>query len=240
MAGDEVATAVASVRASIREACARSGRDPDGVRLVAVSKTVPISRVRRAAAAGVSDFGENRATELAAKSVRLPATWHFLGKLQTGTVRHVADHAGFVHSAEPGAALERLGGRAARAGREIACLAQVDFTGRRQGVEEDDLPAFLSWAGGLPGIDVVGLMTLPPPSERPEGARRWFARLREIRDGLSVSFEGLHELSMGMSADFEIAVEEGATMVRVGTAVFGVRATARAGRGGPAGAVSPP
>ena len=148
---------------------------------------------------------------------------HYLGKLQSGTVRHVADHADVVHSAEPGSALESLAGRAGRNGRSIDCLIEVDFTGARQGVSPEDLPRFAEGLGGHPVLRPVGLMTIPPPSEDPEGPRPYFARLRELLDGLRDTAPGLVELSMGMSSDYEVAVEEGATMVRVGTALFGPR-----------------
>jgi len=221
--GHDVEEAVRNVRRSIAEACERAGREPADVRLVAVSKTVALEQVRRAFAAGVADFGENRALELAAKAPEVPARWHYLGKLQSGTVRHVADHADVVHSAEPGTALESLAGRAGRNGRSIDCLIEVDFTGARQGVSPEDLPRFAEGFSGHPVLRPVGLMTIPPPSEDPEGPRPYFARLRELLDGLRDAAPGLVELSMGMSSDYEVAVEEGATMVRVGTALFGPR-----------------
>ena len=227
----DLAGSVENVRTRIAEACRRAGRGPEEVRLVAVSKTVPVEAVRLARAAGVEDFGENRAQELAAKAPQVPATWHFLGKLQRGTVRHVADNAAVVHSAEPGTALDALAGRAARGGRTIACLIEVDFTPGRQGVAPDEVAAFAehlaSSAPAMGSLHLVGLMTIPPQTPDAEGARPYFARLRQLRDDLRRSLPQAVELSMGMSADYEVAVEEGATMVRVGTAVFGPRPSVR-------------
>jgi pyridoxal phosphate enzyme (YggS family) len=216
--------AVDAVRARIREAAARAGRDPREVLLVAVTKGVDVDRVRRARELGLRDFGENYANSLAAKAPAVPGTWHFLGKLQYGTAPRVAAHADVLHSAEPGRGLRRLAGRAAEAGREIRCLVQVDFTGRRQGIGPEDVDSFLSGARHTDGIRFVGLMTMPPWTGHAEGGRSFFARLRELRDRLRRSWADLTELSMGMSSDFDVAVEEGATMVRVGTALFGERA----------------
>ncbi len=217
--------AIEGVRSGIERACHRAGRRAEEVSLVAVTKTVPVEIVQAARAAGVEHFGENHAGDLAAKAALVPATWHFLGKLQSGTAPRVADHARVIHSAEPGKALERVAGRAERAGKRIPCLIQVDFTGRRQGVGPEEVEFFLhaSLAPILAGIEVVGLMTLPPWTGDPEATRPWFTRLREIRDELHERWPGLTELSMGMSGDYEVAVEEGATMVRVGTALFGPR-----------------
>jgi hypothetical protein len=228
--------AIDGVRSGIEDACARAGRRPDEVVVVAVTKTVPVNVVRAARAAGLAHFGENHAGELAEKAPAVPATWHFLGKLQSGTAPRVADHADVIHSAEAGPALERVAHRAARNGKRIPCLVQVDFTGHRQGVPPEEVEAFLHGVQGLAGIEMVGLMTLPPFAEDPEDSRRWFAELRELREELRKRWEGLKELSMGMSGDYEVAVEEGATMVRVGTALFGARPRGRApDSGGSAG-----
>jgi uncharacterized pyridoxal phosphate-containing UPF0001 family protein len=116
----------------------------------------------------------------------------------------------------------------------VKCLAEVDYTGRRQGVAPEDLESFLDHLRTLPGLEVIGLMTMPPVTDLPEGARSYFVRLRELRDSLGKAHPDLQELSMGMSADYEVAVEEGATMVRVGTALFGARPADRA-RGGASG-----
>jgi pyridoxal phosphate enzyme (YggS family) len=219
----DITAAVAAVRDRMAAACARAGRSPGAVRLVAASKNVPVGRVRAAAAAGVEDFAENYARELAEKAPEVAARWHFIGKLQRGTVRHVADLADVVHTAEPGGAVEALARRARDRGRTLDVLIQVDFTRRRQGTHPEDLDAFTERLHGSGGVRLAGLMTLPPLTDDPEASRPYFVRLRELRDGLSGRFAGLEELSMGMSGDYEVAIEEGATMVRIGTALFGRR-----------------
>ena len=216
-----MAQAVAEVRREIRAACARAGRDPAEVRLLAVTKRVPADRVRAAADAGIGEFGENYVQEMERKREAAPeARWHFLGKLQANKAGRVVDSAEVVQTLEPGRAWARLAGRAAERGRTIDCLVQVDFTGRRVGVEPGRAAGFAEEAAAHEGIRLVGLMTVPPlgPPSRPT-----FARLRELRDRLRGDLPGLTELSMGMSADYQEAVEEGATMVRIGTAIFGSR-----------------
>ena len=224
--GARLGQALGAVRSRIEAACRRSGRDASDVRLIAVTKTVGVDAIAAARDLGVTDFGENYAKELAAKASRIDATWHFVGKVQRGTAAVLATHADVVHSAEPGEGIARLAKRAEKAGRTIPCLVQVDYTGRRQGVAEEDVGAFVAEAAGLPGIRIIGLMTLPPPADRAEDARPYFARLRQLRDRLRKSLPEVRELSMGMSFDYEVAVEEGATMVRVGTALFGDRPVA--------------
>jgi pyridoxal phosphate enzyme (YggS family) len=215
---------IETVQRRIMEACRRAGRSPGDVRLVAVTKLVQIEGVIRAFDAGVRDFGENYAKELAEKADRLPqARWHFLGKLQRGTAARVAEHAAVVHSAEPGEGLGRLALRAARTGRSVECLVQVDFTGRRHGVAPEDVGSFVETLRSTDGLEVAGLMTLPPPEGSPEAERPYFRRLRDLRDSLASRWPEVRELSMGMSASYAVAVEEGATMVRVGTALFGER-----------------
>jgi PLP dependent protein len=224
-----LSTAIGAIRERIAGACARSGRAPEAVTLVAVTKSVPIATIEAAAALGVEDFGENYASELARKAQAIPARWHFIGMLQAGTAPRVADNASVVHSGEPGRAIERVAHRAAREGRNLRCLLQVDFTGRRQGVAPQEIDAAVDAMAALDGIQVVGLMTLPPFTEDLEETRGHFRRLRELGDRVRSVWPEMAELSMGMSADYEVAVEEGATMVRVGTALFGVRPRGRLG-----------
>jgi PLP dependent protein len=224
MTGGTAAERLAAVRARIDAACRRAGRAPGEVTLIGATKTVPVEAITEAMAAGLGEFAENYVQELAAKAGEVAgARWHYIGRLQTGTVGRVADLADVVESAEPGRALAKLSRRAEAAGRVIPCLIQVDFTGRRQGVDLEGLPGFAAEASGLTGIRLIGLMTVPPLGDDPEASRPYFRRLRELREQLLGAHPGLHELSMGMSADFEIGVEEGATMVRVGTALFGDR-----------------
>jgi pyridoxal phosphate enzyme (YggS family) len=219
----KIRDAVAAVRSGMASACVRSGRDPGEVLLVAVTKTVPVHLIEAARSEGIRDFAENYAAELADKASLVNATWHFIGKLQRGTVHRVADRAEVVHSAEPGRALDRLAARAASGGRAIRCLLQVDFTGRRQGVRPEDARGAVEECASIRGVQLIGLMTLPPWTGDPEATRPYFARLRALRDQLRESHPEVAELSMGMSGDYEVAVEEGATMVRVGTALFGAR-----------------
>lgn len=215
---------LAAIRARIADAASRSGRDPSQVRLIAVTKTFPPSACEEALRAGVTDLGENYPAELKDKAPTLPgAVWHFLGPLQSGTVRNVADHANWVHTIAPGSALSRLGSRATRSGRSLRGLLQVDFAGRGHGVEPRDLAAAVEECSRVPGVTLEGLMTLPPLGESAEDARPWFRRLREMLDEQQEQHPQLVELSMGMSLDYEVAIEEGATMVRIGTALFGER-----------------
>lgn len=212
------------VRAAVDEACARSGRQLSEVRLVAASKTVPTSAMRWAQEAGVSDFGENYVQELARKHGELPGVrWHYIGTLQRGGAHHVAVLADVVQTLSPGHAVGRLARRASEAGRVIRSLIEVDFTNARTGVAPEDLPAFSDELVSMEGLELVGLMTLPPMPDTPDDTRPHFRRLRELRDELRERHPGVLELSMGMSLDYTAAVEEGATMVRIGTALFGER-----------------
>jgi pyridoxal phosphate enzyme (YggS family) len=201
----------------IEEACRRSGRRPEQVRVIGATKGVAEGRVRAAWAAGLREFGENYVRELTDKREDVPhATWHFLGRLQRNKVARVVGVADVVHSLERGRATGRLADVAAQRGLEMTGLVEVDFAGGRVGVPPADVDAFVDRLRARPGLRVAGLMTVPPLGKDP---RPYFIRLRELRD----SIDGLRELSMGMSADYEEAVEEGATMVRIGTAIFGPR-----------------
>jgi len=222
---DELRANLDDIREDIARACARSERDVADVTLIAASKAVPIDLVRRAYEAGVGDFGENYVKELRAKHDAVPAArWHFIGTLQTNTVHHVALLADVVHTVAGGRAAERLARRVAESGRVIDVMIEVDFTGERTGVAADDARALADAMGPIEGLRLVGLMTLPPMPERPDDARPFFVRLRDLRDRIRDSHPEVVELSMGMSLDYRVAVEEGATMVRIGTALFGPRA----------------
>jgi len=221
-----VAERLAAVRRVVAESCRRAGRPVGDVRVIGATKTVPVHVVAAARAAGLEDFAENYARELAQKAPAVTATWHFIGTLQRGTSSLVAAHADMVHTAVPGSGLDTLARRAHAAGRVMPALVQVDFTGHRHGVPPEDVARFVDDAARLEGIRVVGLMTLPPPGPDSELARPSFARLRKLRDTLADTHSDLVELSMGMSLDYSVAVEEGATMVRVGTALFGARPNA--------------
>jgi PLP dependent protein len=220
---------LAAVRDRIAVACSRSGRRPQEVRIVAVTKTLPAEAVRAAVAAGIDEFGENYVNELENKRPAAPeATWHFIGRVQSNKARRIQQVADMVHTLEPGRGPAKLAAAARSAGTPVAGLVEVDFTGRRVGIAPAAVPRFVTELSEEPGLDLRGLMTVAPPGEDPRPA---FSALRELRDGLRVSFPGFTELSMGMSADLESAVEEGATMVRVGTALFGNRPAGRARSG---------
>jgi pyridoxal phosphate enzyme (YggS family) len=221
---EDVTANVVDVRHGIALACERAGRVSDEVRLVAASKTVSPEAIRWAFDAGVTDFGENYVKELRDKHAAAPdARWHFIGTLQTNTAHHVAAVADVVETLAGGHATARLARRAAASGRTIDALIEVDLTGERTGVAPGDVAATADAISRLEGLRLVGLMTIPPLTDHPEDARPFFAQLRQLRDRTRERLPEVLELSMGMSLDYQVAVEEGATMVRVGTALFGPR-----------------
>jgi len=227
-----VAARLAGVRARIDAAARGAGRDPSSVRLVAVSKTFPIDAVREAYAAGHRDFGENRvqeALEKIAASADLALRWHLLGHLQTNKARKAAAAFAMIQSLDNVELLRRLDAAAAETGQTPELLVQVDLAGEatKYGARPEEVPTIFEAAASCVAARVVGIMTLPPIPETPEDARPWFRRLQDLRQGwLSAGVPPgmLREVSMGMSGDFEVAVQEGATIVRVGTAIFGSRA----------------
>ena len=212
----DVAIAITEVRARIAAAARGAGRDPDAVRLVAATKTVPVERVAEAVALGVTDVGENRAQELLVKADALTTApgvcWHFLGRLQRNKVRSLAGRVTWWQSVDR----EALGVAIARHAPGAQVLVEVNLALEPQkgGCGPTDVPALADALRRL-GLHVEGLMTIPPAGDDP---RRWFAALRELGGDL-----GVHHLSMGMTDDYEIAVEEGATMVRIGRGIFGAR-----------------
>jgi pyridoxal phosphate enzyme (YggS family) len=223
---EEIASNLASVRDRLGDAASAAGRNRGDVRLIVVTKTVPVAAVRAAIAAGAHDLGENYAAELREKRSAIDAPnvrWHYIGALQSGTAHHVADLADVVQTVAGERAARRLAGRAARNGRTVDALIEVDFTGARAGVAPEEVPAAADLVVRLEGLHLRGLMTIAPPTPDPEGARPWCRRLRELRDALRQRHPDVLDLSMGMSLDYQVAVQEGATMVRIGTAVFGAR-----------------
>ena len=217
---------VATVREHLARACERSGRDLSSVTLVAAAKTQPRDRVSAVAEAGVPCIGHNYVRELREQHDQVPGVrWHYIGALQSGTAHHVAGLADVVETVGGGRATERLARRAAQAGRTLDVLIEVDFTERRTGVIPARVPAVAEGVAHLDGLRLRGLMTVPPAGRTADDARPWFRRLRELRDALVRNHPGMVDLSMGMSLDYEAAVEEGATMVRIGTALFGPRQT---------------
>jgi pyridoxal phosphate enzyme (YggS family) len=216
------------VRDRIAAACSRAGRDPSTVRLVAVSKTIPAGTVREAAAAGQTIFGENRVQEALAKmsEVGAPVHWHLVGHLQRNKARHAVGAFELVHSVDDAELARELDRRAAAAGIVQAVLVQANLAeeATKSGVGDAGVIPLLEVVASLPNLDLRGLMTVPPLVADPGASRPWFARLRALRDsGSSRIGRPLAELSMGMTDDFEVAIEEGATLVRVGRAIFGER-----------------
>jgi PLP dependent protein len=219
-----IASNVARTRERLAIACARAGRDPDGVRLVAASKTVPADGIRAAHAAGVDEFGENYVQELRDKHDAVDGVrWHYIGTLQSRTAPRVAELADVVQTLAAGHATDRLARRAAERGATLDVLIEVDFADRGSGVGPDRCEGFADEIATLEGVRLVGLMTLPPLTPSADEARPYFARLRTLRDRVANAHPGCIELSMGMSLDYEAAAEEGATIVRIGTALFGAR-----------------
>jgi pyridoxal phosphate enzyme (YggS family) len=215
-----IATSLRGVRERIDRACDRAKRDPASVRLVAVSKVQPIEAIREALEAGQRDFGENYAQELREKADAIGSSveWHFLGALQTNKVKMIVGRVALLHTCDRPSLAQELNKRAASLGVVQRVLVEVNLAREPQkgGIAPADLPAFVATLRKLPSLRCEGLMCIPPAEEE---ARLHFRRLRELRDELGV----LPELSMGMSADYETAIEEGATIVRVGTAIFGER-----------------
>jgi pyridoxal phosphate enzyme (YggS family) len=210
------------VQAAIAEACRRAGRSAADVLLVAVSKTVDAEGVRRAIDAGVAALGENRVQEAKEKIEVLgrPVPWHLIGHLQSNKARDAVRLFDWIQSLDSVELAVEVDRRAQAIGRSVDALVEVNVgeEGQKAGVRPDELKPLLDALGDLRAIRVRGLMAIPPAAPDPEQSRPHFRRLRELRDA-----HGLEHLSMGMSADYEIAVEEGATIVRVGTAIFGAR-----------------
>jgi hypothetical protein len=227
----EIPQRLARVRDRIADAAGRAGRSPGDVRLIAVSKTHPIDAVRAAADAGQTDFGENKvqdALQKIAQSADNRLRWHLVGHLQSNKAKKAAAGVHAIHSIDSVDLLRKVDQAAAAAGRTVDVLVQVDLAleETKFGAPEDAVPGIFEESERCTAARLVGLMLLPPLAENPEDARPWFVRLRGIRDRLrdrGVAPERLGELSMGMSHDFEVAIEEGATMIRVGTAIFGER-----------------
>ena len=228
----EVAARLAGLRARIDAAARRAGRDPAAVRLIGAAKKQPLATVAAAVRAGLRDLGENYVQEALAKRAALEAalgadafgalTWHGIGHLQRNKARDAVACFDWVHGVDDPRLAAELAKHAARAERTLTVLVQVNLSGEatKSGVAAAELPALLDAARALPALRVAGLMTMPAPTEDPERARPVFAKLRALADR-----HGLAELSMGMSDDFEIAVEEGADLVRIGTQIFAPSAT---------------
>jgi PLP dependent protein len=229
VAPDQVVANLAAVRRRLELAARTAGREPSSVRLVAVSKTFPVTAVRAAAAAGQVDFGENKVQEglqKLADSAGLGLKWHLVGHLQSNKARRAAAAFHAIHSIDNLDLLRRVDAAAADAGTAPELLVQVDLAGETTKFGAPEATVAGLFEADLRAARLVGLMLLPPETDNPEDARPWFRRLRELRDRLAaagIPADRLRELSMGMSHDFQVAVQEGATLVRVGTAIFGRR-----------------
>jgi PLP dependent protein len=208
---------------TINEAARRSNRDPGDIKLIAVTKTVDIETVRQAINLGINDFGENRVQEAAAKVAGLPEVrWHFIGHLQTNKVKNVVPAYSLIHSLDRLSLAEALQGCAEKLDREVEVLIQVNVSGEssKYGMQPGELPGFLSKISAFNRLKVRGLMTMAPFVDDPEETRPFFQKLRLLRDEYTGTGFELKELSMGMTNDYTVAVEEGATMVRIGSALF--------------------
>jgi pyridoxal phosphate enzyme (YggS family) len=218
----DIAANLERVRERVARAAERAGRRSDDVLLIGVSKVVEVERIRAALAAGIGALGENRVQEAKAKVAELsrPVPWHLIGHLQTNKVKDALPLFDLIQSLDRLELAHELERRAAAQGRVVEALLQVNVASEasKGGFAPDAVGAALDTIGALSHVRIRGLMVIPPEAERPEDARPWFRRLRELADK-----HGLRERSMGMSGDFEVAIEEGATMVRVGTAIFGPR-----------------
>lgn len=234
----EIAENLKAVRERIDAAARRSARDPGEVTLLAVSKTFGADHIRAAWAAGQRDFGENKVQEALQKigeTADIPVRWHLIGHLQSNKARKAAAPFACIHSIDSVDLLQRIDEAAAGAGAAPDILVQVDLAGEatKFGAPADAARRVVDIALACRAARLAGLMVLPPWSDDPEQSRPWFVRLRALRDewiAAGVPRDALRHLSMGMSHDFEAAIEEGATMVRVGTAIFGRRPASTAGR----------
>ena len=222
---------IARVQERIVAACGRAGRRPEDVKLIAISKTVPAESIREACEAGLRDFGENRIQEAQAKRPALSdltVTWHLVGHLQPNKAKPARELFHWFHALDSVRLAERLEHVAVGTGERLPVLLEVNLGQEpaKAGVRGDEVRNLAEEVGRFPTLDLRGLMTLPPFFDDPEQVRPYFRRLRELAEAIAAARlpgVSMRELSMGMSQDFEVAIEEGATMVRIGTAIFGPR-----------------
>jgi pyridoxal phosphate enzyme (YggS family) len=222
----------ADITTRIRVAAGKANRSPSDIKLIAITKTQPASLIKEALALGASDFGENRLQEAEQKILaigRRNARWHLVGHLQANKARRAVRLFDVIHSLDSPELAQRLDRLCEEEGRErLPVLVQVDLglESSKSGIDKDQLPKLIERLATCPNLKLVGLMTLPPFLDNPEDTRPFFRMLRELRDDLARQGhfgESPGELSMGMTHDFEVAIEEGSTMVRIGTAIFGER-----------------
>ena len=227
---DQIRRNLEEMKRRLEDAARRAGRDPADIRLVAVTKTVGLERLKEAVAAGHNLFGENYVQEAKTKITSLGPglTWHFIGHLQSNKAKAAVELFDLIHSVDRASLAQALEQAAARRDKIQDILLQVNLAGEasKSGTAPEDAQDLLSEIGKMPHLRVLGLMTMPPWFDDPERVRPYFRALRELRDrlrGLQLGEGDLSELSMGMTGDFEVAVSEGATLVRIGTAIFGRR-----------------
>ena len=227
-----LAVRLADVRARLEVAARKSGREPGEVRLIAISKTHPASVIKQVCQLGATDFGENRVQEAEGKIAEIgreKVHWHLVGHLQANKARRAVTLFDVIHSLDTLELAKRLDRLCAEEGRDsLPVLIQVDLGHEetKSGIDESELTHLVESLGPLTRLKLIGLMTLPPFFDDPEQSRPFFRRLRKLRDELKqrgAFGDRTGELSMGMTHDFEVAIEEGATMVRIGTAIFGAR-----------------
>jgi len=214
----------------VDQAAIRAGRDPGEIKLVAVSKTVEVARIREAIEAGVTILGENYVQEARRKIEEIGhgIQWHMIGHLQSNKAKYAVTLFDYIHSIDGISLAREIDRRAAQKGRRVKALVEVNLSGETSkfGIDSEVVMDLIHHVAALKHISIEGLMTMPPYFDEPEKARPYFIKLREFRDRIQKEgIEGarMDELSMGMSGDFEAAIEEGATMIRVGTAIFGER-----------------
>lgn len=228
---DPIASNVAAVLENIRRAAVRAGRRPESVRLLAATKSVSIERIRVGLSAGLTDVGESRLQEALPKIEQIGrdrVTWHFIGRLQTRKIKTIVGLFALIHSVESVELAAEINRRAEQAGIRQPVLLEVNVGGEtsKGGFAVEAVEQALPRLNEMPSLAVRGLMTIPPLGSEPEGARPYFRRLRELAQSFAkpeLRNIRMDELSMGMSGDYEVAVEEGATFVRIGSAIFGVR-----------------
>ena len=230
MENESIGEKLKRIQDRIRKAAKSCGREPDSVRLIAVSKTIPENRIQAAMEAGVTALGENYIQEAQRKIENLSpskAVWHFIGHLQTNKAKIAVKYFDLIHTLDSVKLARELNKQAAKINKIQKALIQVNVGQEmsKSGIEPAEINNLLMEVQSFKNLSITGLMTVPPYFEDPETVRPYFRELREYRDKANESFPGLNltELSMGMTHDFEIAIEEGATMVRVGTAIFGER-----------------
>jgi len=228
--GNMIAENYKLVEQRVADACKRSGRSREEVTLIAVSKTKPVEMVRELAAIGVKDFGENKAQELVMKTAEIPTplNWHFIGHLQRNKVKYVVDKACLIHSVSSLRLAEEIQREAEKRGILSKVLVEVNIAEEetKMGISEEEVIRLVKAVAVFPNLQIQGLMAIAPPVAQPEENRKYFQELKRLQQeiaALKLPGTKMEELSMGMTGDFEVAIEEGATMVRVGTAIFGER-----------------